>query len=134
MKPPDAHLHALGAELTSQIHPPRVLIALDADQRPQAPTIRWPDQLDNPLDPDARVGLIKGVEPNVHIAAEHVATSALEGEAIQDGEGVGGNRGANPLDDVAIVIIMRWLDHDNIEKLFAWRAPSPYGSCLVVHE
>src|SRR3989338_3792361 len=61
------------------------------------------------------------MQPNRHIASEHVATCCIEGEAIEDRERVGGNRGTQPLDDVAVVIIMRRLDQHHVERLLLAR-------------
>jgi hypothetical protein len=59
---------------------------------------------------NAGVGFVESGDDEFGIVAEDAAALGLEREAVEDGEGVRRNRGAEPLDDVAVVVVMRWLD------------------------
>ena len=59
--------------------------------------------------------------------AEHLARRRVAGEAVQRGERVGGQDRPPPDDRIAVVVIMRRLDHDEVELFGAIRhGPTAY--------
>jgi hypothetical protein len=69
------------------------------------------------LDADAGVVLVHGLDVDVDVVAEDAPLAAVEGEAMHDGERVRWNGGAEPLDDVAVVVVVRGLNQDEREPL-----------------
>ena len=51
-----------------------------------------------------------GDDVDVDIVAEHAAAAAIERQAVQHGQRVRRNRRAQPLDDIAVIVVMRRLD------------------------
>ena len=65
--------------------------------------------------PDARVRLVDGRDLDVDVVAEHAALFAFERQSVQHGQRVRGNGRAQPLDDVAVVVVVRRLDENQRE-------------------
>src|SRR5271155_2512264 len=59
---------------------------------------------------DAGVGLVDGEDLDVHVLAKDLVFHAFLGDAEQAGERIGRQRRFPPLDDVALVVVMRRLD------------------------
>jgi hypothetical protein len=70
---------------------------------------------DDAVRADAGVVFIDGLDAYIDVGAEDAAVGAIEHEAVHDGEGVRGNGRAEPLDDVAVVVVVRRLDEDERE-------------------
>src|ERR1051325_8435447 len=69
--------------------------------------------LDHPRQPlraDARVGLVEGVNVERDAVAQDPALRAVARQPVQRRQRVRRDRRAQPLDDVAIVVVVRWLD------------------------
>ena len=64
---------------------------------------------------DARVGLVESVDFEFDVRAENGAFGAILRKPIERGERVRGNWRAKPLDDVAVVVVMRRLDEHQAE-------------------
>jgi hypothetical protein len=84
-------------------------------------TARCPDPANDLVGPDARVGLVPDRDPDLDILAEDLALGAVEREAVQRRERVGRDRRADPLDDVAVVIVVGRLDQEELENPGACR-------------
>ena len=59
---------------------------------------------------DARVGLVIAGDDDLDPGAQHPALGAVGGQAVELGQRVGRHRRAQPLDDIAVVVIVRRLD------------------------
>jgi hypothetical protein len=68
------------------------------------------DQRRQALGTDAGVDLVEGMDVEVDIVAEDAALGAILGEAVQRGQRVRRHRRAHPLDDIAVLVVMRRLD------------------------
>ena len=68
------------------------------------------DRVGDALRSDARVRLVDCDDVDVDRFAEDAASPAIERESVQHGQGIRRNRRAEPLNDVAIVVVMRRLD------------------------
>jgi hypothetical protein len=64
---------------------------------------------------DAGVDFVEGVDVDVDIIAEHAAVGAILGETVQRGQRIRRDRRAQPLDDIAVVVVMRRLDQQEAE-------------------
>ena len=107
----DRHRHAAVAELPGDVERAGELVRLHADQRDHAP-VRL-DAVGDPLDVEDRVALVIGLDNDLGILAENMRLGAFDQEAVDAGEAVRGNRRAAPLDDIAVVVVMRRLDQDD---------------------
>ena len=110
----DGDLDAARAQRTGDVERARELVRLHADQHdhPAAGRLDHPRQR---FRPHALIGLIVGVNLHLHVVAEDLALVAVARQAVKRGEGVRGNGGAVPLDDVAVVVVVRRLDQQQAE-------------------
>jgi hypothetical protein len=65
--------------------------------------------------PDASVHLVGGVDVDGGAVSQDVAQPCVLDQAVDGGERVRGDEGAQPLDDVSVVIVMRGLDQGDLE-------------------
>jgi len=70
---------------------------------------------DNVFGADARVGLVNRGNVDLDISAEHLPRHRVLRERVEAGERIGRDRGADPLNDVTLVVIMRGLDQHELE-------------------
>ena len=115
VKAADADRQPGGEERPRQIDRARKLVRLHADQADQRLAAGLADHADDPVGPDAPVGLVIGVEADFDVRPEHLAAARVLGEAVQAGERVGRDRRAEPLDRIAVVVVMRRLDHHEVK-------------------
>ncbi len=106
----------LGAKRSRQIERPRVLIGPDADQADQR-VIGTPNLPNNLVDPDADIGLVDGGETKLDVVAQDSPVGAVRGQPEEGRERVRWHRRAQPLDHVAVVVVVRRLDHREVEGL-----------------
>lgn len=65
------------------------------------------------------VGLVVGVQAELDARPQDVAPPRILGESVETGECIGGDGRADPLDRVAVVVIVRRLDHHEVEHIDA---------------
>ena len=111
----DADRHSSGKERPRKIDGARELVRLHADEADQRPAAFLADHVDDPVRPNAPIGFVVGVEADVDSGPEHLAPARILREAIQAGQGIGRYCRAHPLDRIAVVIVMRRLDHHEME-------------------
>jgi hypothetical protein len=70
---------------------------------------------DDPVGADAAVGLVIGVDADRHIRSKHLALARVFGETVEAGERVRRDRRLDPLDWLAVVVVMRRLDQHQVE-------------------
>ena len=76
---------------------------------------------DDPVGPDAGVGLVIGVDADRHIRAKQPAPARIFGETVEAGESVRRDRRLDPPDSIAVVIVMSRLDKHQVEdRGVAW--------------
>ena len=67
-------------------------------------------------DIDDRVALVASLDLDIDVGTEHALIRAFLEQAIDAGEAVRGDRRAQPLDDIAVVVVMRRLDQNDAER------------------
>ena len=102
------------AERGGQVERAGKLVRLHADQHDHAGA-RLADRAGNRCRADALVGLVDGDDLERDVRSEHLPLGAIDGEAIEAGERIRRDRRAEPLDDVAVVVVVRRLDQDEPE-------------------
>ena len=125
----DADRQSRGKERPRKIDGARKLVRLHADEADERPAAFLADHVDDPVRPNAPIGLVVGVETDVDFGSEHLALARILREAIQAGQRVGRYCRAHPLDRIAVVIVMRRLDHHEMEGS-ASRSAACIGSIL----
>ena len=115
VKAADAHRETGGDEAPGKIDGARKLVRLDADEADQRLSALLADHPHDPVRPDAPIGLVIGVQPDIDVGAENLAPPRVVGEGVQARQRIGGNSRAEPLDRIAVVVVMRRLDHDEMK-------------------
>jgi hypothetical protein len=110
----DADLDALRAQRPRQIERARPLVRLHADHHDHA-GVGGLDQSGDVVDADAAVGLVDGMNVDVGIGTEHLLVNEFLGDAVDRRKRIRRDRRAVPLDDIAVVVVMRRLDQDETE-------------------
>ena len=117
MEAADHHRQAGGAELAGEVERMVELVGLDsdqADQRAPAAPLQIPG---DPRRHDMLVALVDRDQVEVDVRPEHLALRRVAGQPIQSGERIGGQDRPPPDDRIAVVVIMRRLDHHEMEVL-----------------
>ena len=94
---------------------PRKLVGLHADQADQRSAALLADQVDDAFGPNPAVGLVICVQANFDIRSQHLTAAGVFSERVETSKRIGGNCGADPLDRIAVVIIVRWLDQHEMK-------------------
>ena len=115
MEAADRDLHAELAKRPRDVHRARILVRLHADDADQAAIAA--DDARDAFGPDAGVGLVEGGDVDLDIVAEHAALAAIQRQPVQNRQRVGRNRRTPPLDDIAVVVVMRRLDQHERKAL-----------------
>jgi hypothetical protein len=78
----------------------------------------------------ARTGMgvrfVQRLDDNVYVIAEHASLLAVERKTVDYRQCIRGNGRSQPLDDVAVIVVVRWLDQDQREA-FARTLVSSHG-------
>src|SRR5579871_746284 len=122
MEAADRDRHARLAKRATDIERARKLIRLHPDQRDHA-LIRQ-NAPRNGGNVDDGVALVVDLDLNIHVGAKGARFRAFVKEAVDTRERVRGNGRATPLNDVAVVVVMRRLDQGDSE--FALRHARPW--------
>ena len=120
----DADRQPGGQELPRQVDGARKLVGLHADQTDQRPAALLADLADDPVRAYAPVGFVVGMQADFDAGSQHVAALGVHRQAVEAGERVGRDGRAEPLDGIAVVIVMRRLDHHEMEERVAVLAPA----------
>ena len=116
MEAAETDLIARRAKLARDINGAGKLVRLhpdDADQRPPAPAL---EVADDPAREHPAIGLVIGVDLDPDARAQNLALAGVLGQAVHAGERVGRQRRAEPLDRIAVVVVMRRLDENEGEQ------------------
>jgi hypothetical protein len=68
---------------------------------------------DRAFDVDDRIALVIGVDLDLDLGAQDPRLGAFGQQAVDARQAVGGNGRAAPLDDIALLVVMRGLDQNN---------------------
>ena len=115
MKTAEADLDTSGTQGAGHVHSAWVLIRLHTDKGHEALDAREP--ADDFLEVDAGVGFVHRGDLQINVVAEYPGVAAIERKAVYDRQAIRGDGGAKPLDDVAIVTVMRRFDENQVEAL-----------------
>jgi hypothetical protein len=115
MKAADHHRHTIGTERAGDIERAGILIRLNADDPDQAESVVTPKQGAQLLDFDAGVDLVDDRDVDGGVGPEHRTEPRIPSEAIEHGERVRRNECSHPLDDIAIVVVMRRLNQNELK-------------------
>src|SRR5262249_54798695 len=108
------------AERACYIEGARILGRLDANEGKQpkiAVTAKPPDQFGHV---DARMCLVNCLDVDRNVRPENLALCAIGCDAVDGGQRIRRNHCAPPAYHVAIVVIVRWLDQNELEAS-PWR-------------
>ena len=76
----------------------------------------WPThRADDAIGPDPLIGLVERVEANCGVGPEHPATPGVFRQRVEAGERVRRDRRLDPLDRVAVIVVMARLDQDQVK-------------------
>ena len=104
-------------ERLRQVDGARKLIGLNPHEADEALPALLADQADDLAWPHPAVGFVISVQAKLDIRPERLVSAQLLAQAVEAGERVRGNGGANPLNRIAVIIVMRRLDHDEMENI-----------------
>ena len=125
MKAADADRKTAGNEWSGQIDGTRKLVRLHAHQPDQRLSALFADHAHDPVGAHPPIGLVIGVEPDVDVGAEDATPPRIFGKGKKTRQGVGGNGRSHPLNGIAVVVIMRRLDHDEMKWFRSRRLHRP---------
>ena len=125
VKAADAHGNAGRPEGPGYINGARKLVGLDADQGNQAFAVAGLDFANDALRLDTGVDFVERRDPDVHMFAQNAPLGAIKGDSVKHPQGVRRDIGANPLDDVAVVIVMGRFDEIEVKRLALSARPFP---------
>ena len=123
MKAADADLHAGGEEWVGDIDGARKLIRLHADEADQGTAAGLVDLADDAVRAYPPVRLVVRVQTDFRIRPKDLAALCIFCEAIETGQRIGRDGGAEPLDRIAVIVVVGRLDDDEMEE-------SGPGDCL----
>ena len=115
MEAADADRQAGVEKRFGQIDGARKLVRLHADQTDQRTAAFAADHADDLLGLHPPVGFVERVQADIDARSQHLTALGVLRQGIQASERIGGNRRAQPLDRIAVVVVMRRLDHDEVE-------------------
>src|SRR5215468_10669649 len=72
---------------------------------------------------DDGIALVACLDVDLNIGPEHLGVRAFPQQAVHARKAVGGNARPPPLDDIAVVVVMRRFDQDDLELTASHRAP-----------
>ena len=110
----DADRNARRAQGTRDVHDARKLVRLHADETDEPPSARLGDLVGDAVGPDAGIGLVNGKDLDVHVGERPGFDGGVR-DAVKAGERVGRQGRPEPLDDVAVVVVVRRLDQKEQE-------------------
>ena len=102
-------------EWLRQIDGARKLVRLHADEPDQTAPALTPEHADDLRWLNPPVGFIVCVQADIDACSQHLAATSVLGQGIETGKRIGGNCRTQPLDRIAVVVVMRRLDHHEVE-------------------
>ena len=99
------------AKLSGHIERAGILIGLDPNHADQSASAALLDAPDDAADGDDGVGLVMRVDDDLSIRAQDLSLRGVEDQTVDAGKRIRrGQPAAPPLDDVAVIVVMRGLD------------------------
>ncbi len=116
------HLDAGIEEGPADIDRAGELVRLHADETDHG-AVRGFQPLEQLLEADDRIGLVDHIDLDVDVVADDLPRAAVVDQAIDRCEGIRGYGGAEPLDDVAVIVVVRRLYQNDEKSLGARHFP-----------
>ena len=116
MKAADRHRDVSLTQRRGEVERARELVRLNTDQHHHAGA-GGVDHRGKTIAADARIGLVKRMNVDLDIRPEHAPIGAILRETIERGQRGRRYRRAKPLDDVAVVVVMRRLHQHEAKAL-----------------
>ena len=92
-----------------------ILVRLNADERDESEIAVAPKAGEERRHVDARVGLVDHLDVDGDVRPEHPPLGAIGRDAVDGGERIRRDHRPPPADDVAVVVVVRRLDQDELE-------------------
>ena len=102
-------------ELAGEVDSTWKLVGLDTDKTDQRLAAGLADVGHDAVGAHARIRLVVRLQDDVDVGPENLALAAILAEAVQGGERVRRNMRAQPRDGVAIIVIVRRFDEDQLK-------------------
>ena len=102
-------------ERSRDVEGARILVRLDADERDQPEIAVTSKTGEKRGYVDARVRLVDHLDVDGDVRPENLPLGAIGRNAVDGGERIRGDHRAPPADHVAVVVVMRRLDQDELE-------------------
>ena len=124
--------HAGVAERPGDVEGARILVRLDADQRHQAEIAVVARSVASSAGMfDARVGLVDRLDVDADVRSEHLALGAVGRDAVERGQRVRRDHRPPPADHIPVVVIMRRLDEEELERATSGTVKSGQSLALL---
>src|SRR5262249_30986626 len=104
-----------GEEGSRQVNSARELVRLETHERDQRVAPLLCDLANDLLGSYPTIRLVVGMQPDIDMGSKHGSLLRILGERVHTGQGVRWDRRSDPLNRVAVIIVVRWLDHDEVE-------------------
>lgn len=115
MKTAHDDLESCRPKASRQIHSAGKLVGLDSHQAHQTPATVGLDATDDPLHRNQRVGLVVGVDLDAHALAQNPGSVCSAGQPVEARERVGRDPCLEPLNHIAVVVVVRRLDQFHLK-------------------
>ena len=110
MKAADRHLQARLTKAARQVEGAGILVGLDPHQADQPLAAVGLEAADDPRHRHHGIGLVIGLDADLHPRAERPLLVGGAGQSEETGQGVRGNPGLDPLNDITLIVVMGGLD------------------------
>src|SRR5262249_11151589 len=128
VKATDYDIDACLPQQTCDVDGTRKLIRLDADKTNEAKALIAPELPDDCRNSNACVGLIYRPHRDLDTGAEHSSLCSAKSKPIEHRERVRRHRRSQPTNDIALLVVVRWLDKQDVKP-----AASRCNRALRVH-
>ena len=115
MEAADTDRKARIEERTGKIDRAWELVRLHTDHSYQRTATLLPYHADDAVGPYPPVGLVVSVQADLNVRSQYLAPARVLGKSIEAGQRIGRNGGTNPLDGIAVVVVVRRLDHHKMQ-------------------
>jgi hypothetical protein len=112
-----AHRHGntSRAKRPRNIERARILVGLHADQTDETEIAMRLEAREQRRHIDARIGLVDHLDVDSGVRAEHLPFGAIHCDAVDGGKRIRGDQRPPPADDIAVIVIVRWLDQNELK-------------------
>jgi hypothetical protein len=132
VKPTYSDLDASFSERTRNVEGTGILVGLNTDEGDQSEIAVMPQTGQEARDDDPRVRLINRLDIDGDIRSKNLAFGAIGGDAVNSRKRVRRDHRAPPADDVAIIVVVRRFDQDELEAPLSGLRKVPQGRRLRI--